>query len=149
MYMVTICVDDRSDRFGTIDADNQMQLSLAGKMIDEEIEELTKRFPQVDLDTTAVMPNHIHLLIGLNLDLRRLDPVPLGVVIGALKSSSTVRYIRGVKRGYLPEFTKRLWQAGYYETVIRNDRMAEKYRYYIINNPAAWNDDLEMNLEPE
>jgi REP element-mobilizing transposase RayT len=95
------------------------------------------------------MPNHVHLLIGLNLDFRRTNPVSLAQVVGTLKSRTTVRYIRGVKTGYLPPFLGRLWQLGYYETVMRNEKMAEEYRYYISNNPAAWEDDLEMSFVPE
>lgn len=149
LYMITICVNDRSNRFGEIDPENAIHLSLAGKMVTEELDALSERFSQLELDTSVVMPNHVHILLGVNLQSGGQSSMTLGRVIGAFKSATTVRYIRGVNRGYLPPFHKRLWQAGYYETVIRNDRMAEEYRYYISNNSAAWEDDLEMNLVPE
>ena len=149
LYMVKICTQDRIYRFGEIDANNNVVLTLAGKMIAQEIDALSDKFSNVDVDYTMIMPNHVHMLIGINLDAREQNPVPLGRVIGTLKSRTTVRYNRGMKKGYVPPFNKRLWQAGYYETVVRNERMAEELRYYISNNPAVWKDDLEMTFVPE
>lgn len=149
VYMVTICTHGRTNHFGDISPENIVEHTFAGKMVTEEIGELPNRYPQVDVDTFVVMPNHIHVLRGLNLDFRRSKLVSLGSVVGALKSTTTVRYIRGVKLGYLPPFHTRLWQSGYYETVMRSGRMADEYRDYIVNNPAAWEDDLEINFASE
>ena len=149
MYMVTVCVQDRVHRLGDIDASGMLMPSLAGRMVVEEIERLPLTFPHVEVDTFVVMPNHVHALLGLNLDLKATNPVSLSKVIGAFNSRTTVRYINGVKGGFVPEFNKRFWQPGYYETIIRNERMAEEYRHYILNNPASWQEDLEMYLVPE
>ena len=146
MYMVTICINDRTHRLGEIDSENEMQLSLAGKMVVQELDALLERFPNCELDSSVIMPDHIHLLIGLGFDYRNVRNETLGRIVGAFKSRTTVRYIRGVKGGHLPPFHKRLWQVGYYETIMRNDRMAEECRYYIMTNPARWEDDLEMSF---
>jgi putative transposase len=59
----------------------------------------------------------------------------LGNVIGAFKSITTVRYIRGVQeQSWLP-FEKRLWQRSYWDRVIRDDRELEETRSYILENP--------------
>ena len=34
-----------------------------------------------------------------------------------------------------------LWQRGYYEHVIRNDKALNRIRDYIADNPAQWADD--------
>jgi putative transposase len=34
-----------------------------------------------------------------------------------------------------------VWQRGYYEHVIRNDKALDRIRDYIANNPARWADD--------
>jgi len=34
-----------------------------------------------------------------------------------------------------------LWQRGYYEHVIRNEKAFDRIRDYIANNPARWADD--------
>jgi REP element-mobilizing transposase RayT len=36
-----------------------------------------------------------------------------------------------------------LWQRGYYEHVIRNEKALDRIRAYIANNPARWADDPE------
>jgi len=40
------------------------------------------------------------------------------------------------KRGHL-------WQRGYCEHVIRNEKALDRIRAYIANNPARWADDPE------
>lgn len=144
VYMVTICVADRTDRFGTITEMDEVQLESAGKMIHQEIVALSDRHSQVELDQFVIMPNHIHLLVGINLSLGESESVTLPNLIGELKSRTTNRYIKGVKMGLLPAFDKKLWQEGYYETVMRDERMTEERRQYIVNNPANWRDDPEM-----
>jgi putative transposase len=60
----------------------------------------------------------------------------LGNVIGAFKSITTVRYIRGVQeQSWLP-FEKRLWQRNYWDRVIRDDRELKETRKYILENPV-------------
>ena len=46
-----------------------------------------------------------------------------------------------------------LWQRGYYEHVIRNEKALDRIRAYIANNPARWANDPEsisraMSAEP-
>jgi putative transposase len=63
------------------------------------------------------------------------NPV-LGNVIGAFKSITTNRYIRGVHEQSWPAFEKRLWQRSYWDRVIRDDRELEETRKYIFENPV-------------
>lgn len=144
VYIVTICIADRTHRLGSITEDDQVVLSDAGRMVEQEILSLPSRHPEVDLDEFVIMPNHIHLLLGLNLDLRRKATVSLSDVIGELKSRTTNRYIRGVKMGLVPRFDQHLWQVDYYETIMRNEKWTEERRAYIANNPANWQDDPDM-----
>jgi putative transposase len=60
----------------------------------------------------------------------------LGDVVGAFKSITTHRYIRGVhEQSWLP-FEKRLWQRNYWDRIIRDDRELEETRSYILENPV-------------
>jgi hypothetical protein len=45
---------------------------------------------------------------------------PLGDVIGAFKSLTTVEYVRGVKTKLWSGFQQRLWQRNYFDHVIRD-----------------------------
>jgi putative transposase len=67
----------------------------------------------------------------------------LGEIVGAFKSISTVKYIRGHgNAGWLP-FNKRLWQRNYYERIIRDERSLNRIRRYILENPIHRSDDSE------
>ena len=60
----------------------------------------------------------------------------LGDVIGAFKSMTTNRYIRGVHEQSWPAFEKRLWQRSYWDRVIRNEGELEETQKYIFENPV-------------
>ncbi|TET55082.1 MAG: transposase [Anaerolineales bacterium] len=77
---------------------------------------------------------------------------PLGDIIGAFKSITTVQYIHGVRNLGWPVFNKRLWQRNYYEHIIRDDRGLDNVRQYLFDNPTRWSEDAEntdRNTSPE
>ena len=60
----------------------------------------------------------------------------LGDTVGAFKSITTHRYIKGVRElGWQP-FEKRFWERNYFEHIIRNDTELEQKRNYILENPV-------------
>jgi hypothetical protein len=61
---------------------------------------------------------------------------PLPTIVGAFKSAAT----REINRQRLTPGA-RVWQRGYHERVVRSERELEAIREYILNNPAAWDDD--------
>jgi len=68
-YFVTICTQDRANRFGEI-AEGEMVLNSAGKMIEKWWYELGRKFPEIDLDAFVIMPNHVHgviVIVGADL----------------------------------------------------------------------------------
>ena len=66
---------------------------------------------------------------------------PLSSVVQWFKTMTTNEYIRGVKQlGWMP-FDRKLWQRNYYEHIIRDDVSLQTIAYYIINNPAQWQED--------
>jgi putative transposase len=64
------------------------------------------------------------------------DPGSLGALVGAFKSMVTCKINRTRKTPGLP-----VWQRGYYERVIRNERELAAVRQYILDNPSRWPDD--------
>ncbi len=87
-------------------------------LVEVELKDLQSKTPGVNLDYFVIMPNHIHaILILQNCDLH------LGEIIRRLKAK--VSY----------SFGQNVWQANYYEHVIRNETALTKIREYIINNP--------------
>jgi REP element-mobilizing transposase RayT len=120
-----------------------MHPSPAGKMVVACWNALPEQFPTIDLDTFGLMPNHAHGVIlitetGFNAN---NNPIVLGNMVGAFKSTTTHEYIDGVHtRGWEP-FHKRLWQRDFYDHIIRNERALNAIRTYIVNNPANWQED--------
>ena len=63
-YYVTICTQDRKKLFGKID-DAIMRLNDAGQMIDQEWNQIQKRYGCVILDKYVVMPDHFHGIVQI------------------------------------------------------------------------------------
>ncbi|HYX10181.1 MAG TPA: hypothetical protein VE912_25865 [Bacteroidales bacterium] len=70
----------------------------------------------------------------------------VGDMVGAFESITMVEYIRGVKTNNWQLFNKKLWQCNYHEHIIRNEQSYIKISEYIINNPANWDNDSQINL---
>ncbi len=169
-YFVTIVAQGQVCLSGEVVGED-MQLNEAGAMVCQVWEALPLRFPGTYADAFVVMPNHIHGIIAINQPVGAplvgaqsqsvgvqtpADALPsagdgattrvaptLGDVIGAYKSLTTVRYVRGVNMMAWPPFQGRLWQRNYYERVIRNEDELGRVREYIVNNPLKWELDSE------
>ena len=146
IYFVTICTHQRQHLFDNVDfrdiAANALQ-----------------RIPQQDhaqhvvLDVWVVMPNHVHLiLLFVAIPVQADMSVPvgnfenalagsLGVIVGRYKTAVTTR-INNLRRSR----GEPVWQRGYYERIIRNEREMRATQQYIINNPARWAEDRD-NLD--
>jgi REP element-mobilizing transposase RayT len=66
------------------------------------------------------------------------DDFYLGEIVGRFKSYTTTQYSNSVKIHHWPPFYEKLWQRGYYDRIIRNERELYAIRKYIINNPLNW-----------
>jgi REP element-mobilizing transposase RayT len=73
----------------------------------------------------------------------------LSHIIQWFKIMTTTDYIRHVKQSGWSPFDRRVWQRGYYERIIRDERELHAVRRYIAGNPARWaacRDDLDALL---
>ena len=112
-----------------------MILNQFGVVADQQWLALPKRFPQVICHSHQIMPNHMHGIIEIHNKSANLHQI--GQIIGAYKSL-TYKFCRELlaKGGF-----ERLWQANYYEQVIRNEAAFGKISQYIETNPAQWDKD--------
>ena len=62
-------------------------------------------------------------------------------MVQAIKSKTTLEYIRDVKSGLLPSFDKQIWQRNYYEHIIRDEKDYQTKWQYIDENPIKWAED--------
>ena len=97
-------------------------------------QELPDHYPGTQLDEFVVMPNHVHGILLLNQDGESNDR--LSELVRAFKAFSTRRVNAQRAKANEP-----LWQRGYYEHIVRNERSLEKPRAYVVSNPARWDLD--------
>ena len=109
-------------------------------MVHEVWYALPQRFSHISLDAFVVMPNHVH---GIVLIQEECSGQGLGRIVGAFKSVTTNRYIKGVRELSWVPFPGRLWQDNYFERIIRNEAEAQRIREYIARNPLLWESDPE------
>ena len=146
-YFVTICTHQRQYMF-----ENQAYYEIAVHTLERIPEQPHAK--HVRLGETIIMPNHGHILFefmdwpaGAAPDYpppgaRQNAPAgSLGVVVGQYKRAVTTRIncLRQCKGAAV-------WQRGYYERIVRNERELNAIRQYIRNNPARWEQDRD-NLD--
>jgi hypothetical protein len=77
-YFITIVAQDRACLFGQV-VDGDMGLNAAGQMLVTQWNALPNRFPTIELDASAVMPDHVHGIIVITKN-HESDPVGAGLV---------------------------------------------------------------------
>ena len=143
-----------------------------GQMVENEWLTLPQRFQNIQLHACIVMPNHFHAILEIARTTPKVETIPVGAtlvvdpnnieegqpqgiaptknptektvgeIVGAFKSITTVKYIRGVKNNNWQAIDKRLWQRNYHEHIMRNAQSYIHISNYITNNPANWNKDV-------
>ena len=149
-YFVTICTHRHLCLFGDV-IDGTMCLNGYGYLVEEEWVQTEAIRPNVIMDVFQVMPNHVHGIIGIvdperGRGMARHAPTArqfgkpiqnsLPTMVGSFKSAVTKRINR--RRGTPGAL---LWQRGYYEHIIRNERALDYIRQYIVENPLRWHFD--------
>ena len=130
-YHITICTKKRSQCLSRIIAAEslgeraQVQLSSWGHIAERYLQSIEQRYIGVRLDKYVIMPNHIHILIFLE-----------------MQASATIpTIVHGFKRMVSREIGHSIWQESFYDVVIRNDVMYQCEWNYIDGNPDKWTED--------
>ena len=86
LYFITICSKNYKHVLGEI-AGSKLISSRYGKIVQEELLKLPKRFADISINNYVIMPNHIHLIIQMYCDNKNV----LGNIIKTYKSVTTLR----------------------------------------------------------
>jgi putative transposase len=145
--------------FGEI-SDGRVVENSNGSIVHDCWLDLPNHYPHVSLDTFVVMPDHILGIIvlretdGAGGARACLKPAPTG---GGGSADVRVRHglpeiVRALKTYSARRINARcgtpgapVWQRGYYERIIRNERELDRTRKYIASNPRNWRTDHEHN----
>ena len=146
LYFVTICTYQRENIF----ADERLHAIAANAWAYIPKQEHAQH---VQLDESVIMPNHvhgtIHIVSGPDTPLlggaepRGAPAGSLGVIVGNYKMLVTKR-VKAMLRATGTDM--RVWQRGYWERIIRNERELNATRETIGNNPLRWAEDRD-NLD--
>ena len=141
VYFLTFCTNERKQILSRIDAAADLfslptiHLSETGQIVNAAIEKIPERYPGVFVDRFVVMPNHVHLLLRIEKS-GRFDNRPYE------RSVPSVGYIVRYCKGSVTRQTGRnVWQKGFYDHIVRDERDYLGCAQYIENNPVKWSDD--------
>jgi len=141
-YFVTFCTYDRAALLGRI-TDGRTILSVVGILARDHWLAIPVHYDHVRVDAFVVMPDHVHGIVELTrrsgqdhspraIDGRPLGPArgSLGAIVGSYRAGVTrqANIVRGTR-------VDPLWQRGYHDIVIRNDRIMSRVREYIGRHP--------------
>jgi putative transposase len=148
-YFITIVTYRRQCLFGDI-VHGETRLSAMGKIADEHWRAIPGHFPQVELGTYVIMPNHVHGILVIHengmatnsspsvgtrhassLPPHGVKPKSIGAIVGSFKSSVTKRIGRELS-------ATAIWQRNYYEHIIRDDEEHHRIHKYIEANVSNW-----------
>lgn len=134
IYFVTINCHKYQHLLGEIIKNgdtNQIVLSEIGIIATEKINELSSHHAGVEILDYVVMPNHIHMLISLQ---EQVKTSTLSTIVGSYKSG-----VSRLARQALPGLE--LWQGSFSDHVIRNENDLLTHSEYIRMNVQRWRKD--------
>ena len=138
-YYVTIHTERDAPKLSHILEGSQTEppkviLTKHGEVAQRQLIELRERYENVIVDKYVIMPTHIHVIIQLMETTVGASPRPaITEIVGTFKSLTT----RECNRLFRTE-GRRLFQASFYEAVLRNEPMYQACWQYIEGNPAKW-----------
>ena len=150
-YFVTICAKNRLELFATIDvgaAFCRPCLTHAGKIIENEISILSSTYEGVSVDYYVIMPNHVHMIIGIS-DMWRHEGNGRNAEEHGRHAAPTVsRMINQWKRAVSIKIGYSVWQKSFHDHIIRNENDYRRVAEYIENNPQRWTEDCFYIADP-
>ncbi len=107
----------------------------------------------VALDEWVVMPNHLHGVLEIagrsdkvsveTRDSKSLQSGSVGAIVGNYKMLVSKR-VKAMLKATGTDL--KVWQRGYWERIVRNERELNAIRKYIQQNPVRWQEDRD-NLD--
>ncbi|HSB89745.1 MAG TPA: transposase [Anaerolineales bacterium] len=154
-YFVTVCTFQREPFLASL-VGTEMTLTPEGFCVLQAWERLTSGRGSAEGDAFVVMPNHIHGIVVIHnsgvgakhSELSNASPLRTlsrsrGTVVGSL--SAIIQNLKAVTsrriRSLWGARTRRVWQRGFYDHVIRNEADLRRIRTYIEENPLRWVSD--------
>ena len=170
-YFVTICTKNREIFFGEIAAAPHsafLRYTEIGKIAERCWRAIPDHFSFVKLDEYIIMPNHLHGIIEIahagaghcvvgaghcvvgtgqcpvptgGSTFGQVAPDSVSTIIGSFKSAVTK-----ITNGRYPDIGFS-WQSRFYDRIVRDNDELNRFRQYIMANPARW--ELDRNNQDD
>ena len=170
-YFITIVTANRENHFGQINNGN-MIINDIGQIVYDDFFKSFEIRQELYLGDFILMPNHIHAIINLdnenciepivethgraslpnpNCVTKQLirQPKSISSFVAGFKSA-TIKHIDDwidLNNVRTAKFNRHnpLWQANYYDHIIKSEQEYVKISGYIVNNPLNWDMDRNKN----
>jgi len=115
-----------------------------GAMVADCWQQIPNHYPNAILDDWIIMPNHLHGILILTTDAGQSTPATfrspqsgaLSIILNRFKGAAT-RSINA-SRAEQNRAPVVVWQKGFHDRIIRDERELEIKRRYILENPHRW-----------
>ncbi len=134
VYFLTLCTKDRKPLLSSLqcrevpDADalgmQQVRLSAIGRLCQQRLEDISNHYNGVYLEDYVIMPDHVHVLLVLEDSGGQGSGRP-----------TVAQIVHAFKRMTSSQAGKTLWQASFYDRVVRSEAERREIRKYISENP--------------
>ena len=137
-YFVTICTQNRRCLLSNIvgrehaPAEKEVEYTELGKIAEQQLHLLEKRYSCIKIDRYVIMPNHIHAVFIISSNAAGASPRPTLTDIVCAYKSLTTKECRKVG------FSEKLFQSSFYEHIIRGQDDYDEIIKYICDNPSQW-----------
>ena len=136
IYFITICVKNRKNILGKIINEpvfetKIMVLSKIGIIVECFFKKSFLIYKDLFLYDYCIMPNHIHFILLRNIYTKN-------------KRTNISTMIQQFKISITKHIKKSIWQDGYYERIIRNEREFYKVKNYIDFNVENYNEKFNF-----
>ncbi len=131
-YFITVCTRERKPILGQVTKSDETRqatvlLSSLGTLTEQALLRISTVYPGVSVEKYVIMPNHFHVILAFSSNASNLPNLS--------------RVIQQTKRRVSKEAGVPVWQAHFYEHVIRNESDFQETWKYIDNNPTKWSMD--------
>ena len=151
-YAIVLNTVDRMGLFGQV-IDAVMYPSVIGQIVLDHWRRIPQIHPDIVLDEYQLMPDHFHAIVRFTVTPARqfrpvvhsdnekadaaqcLLPHSLSTLVLSFQRSVTMAV-----REMCGDTTCEVWQANYFDSIIRSDAHLHNTRAYILRNPQAWHE---------
>ena len=106
-----------------------VKLSTIGKTAEQDLKEIPHHYPEIGVEKYVIMPDHIHMILSLGCR---------EAAAGEIARPTISRVVGNYKGGVSRKTGRPLWQASFYDHIIRGERDYYEIWQYIENNPLRW-----------